>query len=73
LLVATAAVAGLSAVANAVKNPSTPAEVESAKFNLFKSQYQSNGGAGGINEMKAAYNALGPNDQRDLSQAVTGT
>lgn len=73
LLVATAAVAGLSAVANAVKNPSTPAEVESAKFNLFKSQYQSNGGAGGINEMRAAYNALGPNDQRDLSQAVTGT
>lgn len=73
LLVATAAVAGLSAVANAVKKPSSPAEVEAAKFNLFKSQYQSAGGSGGINDMKAAYSALGPNDQRSLEQQVTGT
>lgn len=63
LLVATAAVAGLSAVTNYVRTSTTtgdvnPQQQDDARFQNFHRQYQANGGAGDMNAARAAYNAL---------------
>jgi len=73
LAIATVAVAGLSAVSNAVKGPNNPAELEAAKFAQFQNDYQASGRSGGINAMKDAYSKLGPSDQAALAAKVTGS
>ena len=61
LLLATAGVAIASGVADRLSNrpqASNPAEQDDARFQNFRSSYQAQGGAGDINTMRAAYNAL---------------
>jgi hypothetical protein len=64
VLVATAAVAGLSAVARGIQSTSTttgdtnPQQQDDARFQNFHRQYQANGGTGNINVARAEYNAL---------------
>jgi hypothetical protein len=61
LLLATAGVAIASGVSQRLSNrsqASNPAQQDDARFQNFRSSYQSNGGTGGINEARAAYNAL---------------
>jgi len=70
-LLAATAVVGLGKAI--FSNPDTAAGLEAAKFNLFKQDYQAANGAGDINEMKAQYRALSPNDQAALESRVTGT
>jgi len=75
LLIATAATAGLRAISESVSRNellNNPAQLDSAKKQLFRQQYQASGGAGGVNEINAAYSALGPNEQRALEDQVLG-
>ena len=61
LLLATAGVAIASGVAQRLSNASqasNPAQQDDARFQNFRQNYQANGGAGDINTMRAAYNAL---------------
>lgn len=61
LLLATAGVAIASGVSQRLSNRSqatNPAQQDDARFQNFRSAYQSGGGTGGINEARAAYNAL---------------
>lgn len=75
LAIATVAVAGLSAISSSVKRNellNNPAALDAAKRKQFASDYQANGGAGGINEINAAYNAQGPAQQQALENKVLG-
>lgn len=75
LAIATAAVAGLSVVSSSIKNSqlqNNPAALDAAKRKQFASNYQAAGGAGGINEINAAYSALGPAQQSALENQVLG-
>ena len=61
MLLATAGVAIASGVSQRLSNSSqasNPAQQDDARFQNFRSSYQANGGTGGINEARAAYNAL---------------
>ena len=72
LLVATAAVAVASRAADIVDAQSSatqsqtaqnPAQQNDQRFQRFSAEYQANGGSGGINEMRAEFNAL-PDSQK---------
>ena len=61
LLLATAAVAVASQAADIVQSrraEENPVQQDDARFQNFSAAYQSSGKAGGINEMRAEYNAL---------------
>ena len=64
LLLATAAIAGVSAVVSNSNSTSTttgdtnPVSQDDARFQNFQKQYQNNGGTGGINGARTSYDAL---------------
>jgi hypothetical protein len=63
LLLGTAAVAGLSLVANAAQTTSTtgdtnPQNTEDAQFQNYMKSYLSSGGTGGVNGARATFNSL---------------
>jgi hypothetical protein len=64
LVLATAAVAGLQAVTQAVNN--SDAAKDSAARAAFTKTHQANGGSGGVNGANAAYDALSPSEQEAL-------
>ena len=68
LVLATAAVAGLQAVTQAVNN--SDAAKESAAKSAFTKTHQANGGSGGVNGANAAYNALSSSAQQALKDST---
>tara|TARA_B110000503_G_scaffold133091_1_gene210044 strand:- start:2985 stop:4262 length:1278 start_codon:yes stop_codon:yes gene_type:complete len=63
VLIATAAIAGLSAVTSAVKVSTTtgdtnPANIADTQFQGFQKSYQNSGGTGGINAARAVFDSL---------------
>jgi len=63
LLVATAAIAGLSALTSnnatsTTTGDTSPQTIDDARFQNFQKQYQANGGTGGINGARISYDAL---------------
>ena len=68
LVLATAAVAGLQAVTQAVNN--SDAAKESAAKAAFTKTHQANGGTGGVNGANAAYAALSSSAQQALKDAT---
>lgn len=47
-----------------------PAALDAVARKAFTRQYQQNGGAGGINEINAAYNSLSNTDKQDLKNRI---
>jgi hypothetical protein len=72
LILGTAAVAGLSALASVSKN-SSAAAIESAAKQAFGKDFQAAGNAGGVNERNAAYAALPESQKQGYRNQVTGT
>lgn len=64
----------LSSSANTPTNrqllESNPAALDAAARQAFFNQYQANGGAGGVNEMNAAYNSLSSADKQNLKNRI---
>lgn len=72
LLVATAAIAGLSAIASSRQTSITtgdtnPAQEQDAQFQKFRSSFQSGNSAGGINEARARFDALPDSEKAKFS------
>lgn len=72
LLIATAAVAGLSAISSAAKTSTTtgdsnPAQEADAQFQNFRSSFQNGNSAGGINEARAKFDALPDSEKAKYS------
>lgn len=76
LALATAGVVGASAIASAARGSNlanNPAALDSAMRQTFQQNYQASGGAGGVNEANAAYNALPATAKQALQNQVLGT
>jgi|TARA_X000000950_G_scaffold218249_1_gene262661 hypothetical protein len=72
LVLGAAAIAGLSALSQVSSNSSS-AQIESAAKAVHRKQFQNGGGAGGINESNAAYDALPETAKQQIRNQVTGT
>lgn len=76
LLVATAAVAGARSFSEGFERgtlQSNPAALEAKKFDLYKSEHQTSGKPGGINDMKEAYDALPDSEKERLENQALGS
>ena len=72
LLLAGAAVAGITAITNAGRN-SSPAQIESAAKASARKSYQQEGNAGGINEFNSWWDSQPENTKQSFRNGVTGT
>jgi len=76
IALATAGVLGASALASAAQGSNlanNPAALDSAMRQQFQQTYQASGGAGGVNESNAAYNALPASAKQAIQNQVLGT